>query len=284
MKLKVMFAAMLAFSTASATATFAQQQQPELPAPSPAATVKQRVGLTDVTVEYSSPAVNGRKIFGELVPYNEMWRTGANMATKVTFSRDAMVAGKAVPAGTYALFTIPTESEWTVILNKKAQASGTTGYDEKEDQARFTTKPATIPKRERMTFLFADTTDTTTSLDLEWDTLKLSIPIQVDTTVQAMANIDQALAAAWRPHASSARYLAENNGDLAKALTYIDKSIAIDENWFNCWIKADILSKTGKNKDAYAWAKKSYDLGLKADNFFWKDRVAKAMEDWKKSK
>lgn len=283
MKYNLMFAVMLALSAMAATHSIAQQQ-PELPAASPPASVKQRVGLTDVTVEYSSPAVVGRQIFGGLVPYNEMWRTGANMATKVTFSRDVTVAGKAVPAGTYALFTIPTDSDWTVILNKKSQASGTTGYDEKEDQARFTAKPTTIPKRERMTFLFADTTDNKTSLDLEWDTLKLSIPIQTDTATHAMANIDQTLASAWRPHANSARYLAENNGDLAKALTYIDKSIAIDENWFNCWIKADLLSKTGKNKDAYTWAKKSYDLGLKADNFFWKDRVAKAVEDWKKAK
>ena len=163
----------------TASSAFAQ---PELPRPSPSAKVSQVIGLTEITVDYSSPTAKGRTIWGGVVPYDQMWRTGANQATKITFSRDVTFGGKAVPAGTYALFTIPTKGAWTVILNKKADQTGTgRDYHADMDLVRFQIHPKAAPHRERLTFLFSDFTDDQGSLDLEWDKLRLSIPIKVAT-------------------------------------------------------------------------------------------------------
>jgi hypothetical protein len=262
----------------------AQQAAPELPQPSPSARVEQQVGLTKFSVAYFSPGVKGREIWGSLVPYNELWRTGANAATTLEASRDFTFGGKKVPAGSYALYTIPTQSTWTVILNKNPNASGTRGYEKKNDVARVTVEPIPVSPRERLAFLFSDTTDESTRLDLEWETLRVSVPIQVDTRTQARANIDKALGDAWRPHFSSARYLLDNGGDLEQASAYIDSSIAIKPTWWNNWVKAQILAKQGKHADAVAAAEQAQTLG-KGDNVFeefFKAQVAKAIADWKK--
>jgi hypothetical protein len=274
-----------AVALAAVPAAIAQQAAPELPQPSPKARVEQRVGITDFAIDYSSPGVKGRQIWGELVPYGELWRTGANAPTKVKASRDFTFGGKSVPAGEYSLFTIPGKDSWTVILNKNLTVQGTRGYEEKDDVARITVKPGAAPDRERMTFLFADTTDNGTRVDLEWEKLRLSVPIAVDTAAHAGANIDKSLNEAWRPHIVSARYLLENNGDLPKALGYADTSIAIKPTWWNNWVKAQILAKQGKAKDAVASAEQAQKLGAGDpvyDGFF-KDTVAKAIADWKKA-
>jgi hypothetical protein len=260
------------------------QSAPELPPASPPAKVEQQVGLTKFTVAYSSPGVKGRQIWGELVPYDELWRTGANAATTFEASRDFTFGGTRVPAGTYALYSIPGKTSWTVILNKNPNASGTRGYDEKNDVARVTATPAQSPARERMTFLFANTTDDATRLDLEWDTLRVSVPIAVDTRAQAMGNIDKSLADAWRPHFSSARYLLDSGGDLNQAIGYIDTSISIKPTWWNNWVKAQILAKQGKRSDAVAAAEQAQKLGSGDAVYeeFFKEQVAKAIADWKK--
>ena len=167
-----------------------------------------------------------RKIWGGLVPFDKVWRTGANASTKLTASRDFTFGETAVPKGTYSVFTIPGASSWTVILNKVADA-GTADYDAKNDAARVTVSPASSGPRERMTFLFSDTTDTATRLDLEWESLRVSVPIKVDTKAQVMAGIDTALADAWRPHYQAGRYLIETGGDVDTALQYLDTSIGI---------------------------------------------------------
>lgn len=263
----------------------AQPPVPELPAPSPGAKVQQRVGLTDISVDYSSPGVKGRKIWGDLVPYDKLWRTGANAGTKLKVTREFTFGGKQLPAGTYALLTIPGKDSWTVILNRNTKLQGGTGgYNEKEDMARITVKPEAAPMRERMTFVFSDTTDTSTNLDLEWEKLRLSIPIQVDTKAQAMGNIDKALGDAWRPHMTSARYLLDNGGDLTQALAYADTSIAIKPTWWNNWVKAQILAKQGNTTGAVASAEKAQSLGKDDPIFtqFFAEQVTKSIADWKK--
>lgn len=256
----------------------------DVPAASPPASVKQRVGLTDFSIEYSSPAVKKRKVWGELVPYDKLWRTGANAATKLTASRDFTFGDKPVKAGSYALYTIPGKAKWTVILNTNWQTGGTQGYDEKNDVARITVTPAKSGHRERMTFLFSDATDDTASLDLEWEKLRVRIPLAVDTRTQTQASIDQAVDNAWRPHFVAARWLLDSGGDLAKALGYIDQSIAIKATWWNHWIKAQILGKQGKNADALAAAEKAQELGKGDQVFegFFKADVEKAAAGWKK--
>lgn len=262
----------------------AQQGPPELPQASPKARVEQQVGLTDLAVTYNSPGVKGRTVFGELVPYDELWRTGANAATTLEASRDFTFGDTKVPAGTYALYTIPGRTSWTVILNKNPGASGTRGYDRKNDVARVTVTPTQVPARERLAFLFADTTDDGTRLDLEWDTVRVSVPVTVDTATQAKANIDKAVAEAWRPHFLSARYLLDSGGDLAQALQYVDASIAIRPTWWNTWVKAQILAKQGKRSDAVAAAEEAQRLGKGDEIFegFFKQPVADAIADWKK--
>ena len=153
---------------------------PMKPAASPAAKVTAQVGTTEITVEYSSPAVKKRKIWGELVPHGKPWRTGANSSTKVTFSQDVEVGGKSVPAGTYALLTIPTPKSWTIILNKNTGIGGNIEgkYKQEEDVARLTVTPTRIPARERLTFIISDATDEGANIDLEWDKLRVSIPVK----------------------------------------------------------------------------------------------------------
>jgi hypothetical protein len=210
----------------------------ELPRPSPFAKVTQDVGLTTVSVDYSSPGVKGRKIWGGLVPYDKMWRTGANRATKISFSRDVTFAGKPVPAGTYALFTIPTKGDWTVILSKKADQAGTgQDYKAEDDLLRAQVKTKAAPHRERLTFLFSDFTDDKASLDLEWEKLRVSFPIVAATDKQALASIASTLDNTWRTYASAARYMMETKKDYDAGLKYIDQSLALKEDWFNLFIK-----------------------------------------------
>lgn len=261
------------------------QQAPELPQPSPPARVEQRVGLTDFSVAYSSPAVKGRTIWGQLVPFDELWRTGANAATRLEANRDFTFGGTRVPSGAYALYTIPGKTGWTVLLNTNAKASGTTGYDAKNDVARVTVQAETAPPRERLAFLFSDTTDTSTRLDLEWAGLRVSVPITVDTATQARANIDKALDDAWRPYFASARWLLDSGGDLTQALDWADRSIAIEPTWWNHWVKAQILAKQGRRPDAIAAAERAQSLGKgdAAYEGFGKDQIAKAIAGWRQA-
>lgn len=264
--------------TLTATAAWADL---ELPAPSPAAKVAQRVGITDISLEYSSPAADGRKIFGALVPWDKPWRTGANSATKITFSREVTFGGAAVPAGTYAIVTIPSEKGWLIALNKDLTINvADHTYDAKDELVRVKATTSAIAHRERMIFTFSNTKDDETSLDLEWDKLKVGVTIKVDTTTHVAASIKTTLENAWRPYANTARYLAEKKQDYAGATEAIDKSIALKSMWFNNWIKADILHRQGNNADALKFAQIAKDLGDKDANFFYKDQVTKALTEW----
>lgn len=273
----------LVASAAVLLVTSRASAQLDLPRPSPSAKVSQVIGLTEISVDYSSPAVKGRKIWGGVVPYDQMWRTGANQATKITFSRDVTFGDKAVPAGTYALFTIPTQGAWTVILNKKAEQGGT-GRDYKADLdlVRFQVHPKAAPFRERMAFLFSDFNDDKGLLDLEWEKLRLSIPIKASTEEQSLANIAKAIDGAWRTYANAARYMLDTKKDYATGLKYIDQSLALKEDWFNLWIKASLLAATGKNKEAIAMGEKAYALGQKADFFFLEPEIKKTLAEWNK--
>lgn len=260
----------------------ASAQDLTLPSLSPRAEVMQQVGVVEVTVNYSSPGKRDREIWGELVPYGELWRTGANRATTLTTTGDLTVGGEALPAGRYALFTIPGEEEWTVILNKNPDQGGTGSYDEALDQLRFTAKPQKGPARERLTFLFSDTVDTGASLRLEWDGVRVALPIEVDTEVMVKEDITNYVSAASGRFANAARHLAGNE-DYEGALELIEASIAIEETWFNTWLKAQFLHDQEEHKQAYKLAKVALSMGEEAgDGFFWKDRVETAVAEWPK--
>jgi hypothetical protein len=257
----------------------------ELPRPSPTAKIMQTVGLTEISVDYSSPRVNGRKIWGGLLPWGEVWRAGANAATKVTFSREVTVGGTAVPAGTYAFFVIPNKTgAWTLILSKNAQQFGAFSYKKEDDLVRVDARPQPIPMRERLAYSFSDfATQTQASLDLEWEKVRLSLPIKLDTEAQAEKNIAQFDENRWVPYNAAARYELEQGKHFDEGLKLVDKSIAIKEQWLNVWTKAQLLAAKGQYREAHALAVHADELGQKipADNYFYKDDVKKAIADWK---
>ncbi len=259
--------------------------QLQLPRPSPAAKVTQTVGLTEISVEYSSPSVKGRKIWGGVVPYGEVWRAGANQATKVTLTKDVTVGSTPVPAGSYAFFVIPTASEWTLILNKDFNQNGSSNYKAELDVVRLSVHPKAIPPRERLAYLIADFTDDAASLDLEWEKLRASLPIKLGTQAQALANIKAATDGAWVPLNNAARYMLETAKDYDAGLQLVDKSLAAKEHWFNVWTKAELLAAKGKRKEALTYAQKAKQLGDKTPQaFFLAEDVNKALREWKGDK
>src|SRR5215468_8393652 len=254
----------------------------ETPAPSPKARVEQRVGITDLSIDYSSPGVKGRKIWGELVPYDKVWRAGANAPTKLTVSRDFTFGGTAVKAGSYSVFMTPGKKTWTVALNTDLTATQDS-HDDKNDVSRAAVTPAALPAlRERLIYLFSDTQDDRTDLDLEWERVRIRVAITIDTRGAVTAGIEKALAAAWQPHATAASYYF-NAGDLAKAIALVDRSIAIESNWRNEWLRARIQGKKGNKAEATASANRALALGKGDANFEQNVQpdILKALAGWK---
>jgi hypothetical protein len=259
--------------------------QLKLPAASPAAKVVQDVGLTTISVEYSSPAVKGRKIWGELVPWEKPWRTGADASTKITFSRDVTFGGKPVPAGTYAIVTLPAQKGWTMVLSKELGLWQGKTYDPKDDVVRVPATTAAIPHRERLAFIFSNTTDNDTSLDMEWEKLRVSVPIKADTATHAQAAIKAEMDNAWRMPNRAARYELETTKNYDAALKYAEMSIAIQPTWYNNWTKAEALARKGNYAEARKFAQVAWDMGEKeGPGFFFKDAVSKALTEWKDKK
>jgi hypothetical protein len=267
-----------ALTLLAAPALFAQQI--ELPRPSPNAKMTQTVGVTDITVEYSSPAVKGRKIWGGVVPYDQVWRTGANAATKITFSRDVVIADKPVPAGSYAFFAIPAPTKWTLILSKNANQMGAFGYKQAEDLLRVEVKPQPIPLRERLGYAFNSFSDAAASIDLEWEKLRVSLPVKLHTEEQVAASIKGFAGAAWGPWAQAARWELDKK-HLDEAMQLVDTSMKIKETWLNTFVKAEVLAARGNYKEAYPLAEKAKELGDKDPNFFMKGEVDAALKSWK---
>jgi hypothetical protein len=261
-------------------------QSLDLPRPSPNAKIVQTVGLTDITVDYSCPRVNGRKVWGGLVPYGEVWRAGANAPTKLTLSRDVTIGTTPVPAGAYGMYVIPQKSgSWVWVISKKAVPTGQ--YKKEDDVVRVEIKPQALPAvRERLAYEFSDfAVQNKASLDLEWEKVRLSLPIKLGTDEQVSGNLKSYDENQWSPLNTAARYMMEQKKDLDAAATLVDKSIAIKEGWFNTWTKAQIMAAKGKKADALALAQKADALGEKvqpADNYFFKDEVKAAITAWKK--
>lgn len=255
--------------------------QLKLPALSPEAKVVQTAGLTTITVDYSSPAVKGRKIWGGLVPLDKVWRAGANKNTTITFSMPVVIGETQVPAGTYGFFTIPGASSWTLILSKVNDLWGSDEYKEGNDLVRVTVKPQAIAARERLAYLVSNFGNESANVDLEWEKVRVSLPVKLKTAEQAAANIKAMAENPSSQMTQAARYYLEEK-DYANALAFADKSIAIAETWLNTWVKAQALAGQGKFKDALPLAEKANTLGqAKPENFFYAADVKKALTDWK---
>jgi len=245
-----------------------------MPAPSPLSTLTQEVGLMDIKVTYSRPSAKGRKIVGELVPYGKSWRTGANSSTKISFSEDVKVEGKDVPAGEYALFTIPGETEWTIILHKDKNLMGTGGenYKQGDEAARFTVKSTKLADPvETFTINIGDITLDAAVVSLMWEKTKVSFSVKADFDGKIMSNIDQAIKNLDRNNGNlyfqGAWYYYETGKDLDKALEWANKAVATnpDAYWMS-HVKAKILAKQNNKKAAIEAAEASKKAAEKGNN------------------
>ncbi len=277
-------ALLAAAALAAAATSAAAQEAPKLvlPKPSPAATVKQTVGVTEVTVAWSSPAVKGRTIWGDVVPYDELWRAGANECTKVTFSTPASIAGKPVPAGSYCAFLLPTRAGFTYVLNKDTTLWGTGGYKQEQDLLRVPASVTTIAPRERLAWEILDFGDDGGTLALEWDKVRVGVRFDLATRETVLSAIRALKGDDWRQYAYAARYLLESGIEPALAMQLVDRSIAIQEGWFNDWLKAQLLAASGKKAEAVRMAERSQELGRKGPSFPYDEEITKAIAAWKK--
>jgi tetratricopeptide (TPR) repeat protein len=236
--------------------------QLKLPALSPTSKITQDFSTSSIEISYSRPSMRGRKIFGDLVPYNTVWRTGANSATKVKFGEDVNLGGVPVKAGEYALYTIPGATEWEVILNKGTGNWGAMGYSTADDIARFKVKPRALDKTvNTFTMNIGNITFNSANLELMWEKTKLVIPIKAENDARLAADIDKAINKPNIPYYQAASYYYETNQNLDKAYDYVNKALEDNPKAFYMWhLKAKIAQKTGRKQEAIAAAQKSMEL------------------------
>jgi hypothetical protein len=256
------------FLALSCMVAMASSAQLKMPAPSPTQTITPDFGLSSIELAYSRPGMKGRKIFGDLVPYGEMWRTGANAATRIKFGEDVTIGGQPVKAGEYAFYTIPNENEWEIILNKGVNNGGLNGYKKEEDVTRFKVKPTSLPAAtETFTMEFAEIKPSSTELLLKWENTAVKVPITTDVDTKVMGQINDLMNKDSRPYFQSALYYTENGKDMKQALAWFDK--AIEQNPKGFWIyhqKANALAKMGKKDEAKMVAQKSMDIARQEKN------------------
>ncbi|PWG81528.1 DUF2911 domain-containing protein [Pararcticibacter amylolyticus] len=229
------------------------------PAPSPTQSISQDFALSNISVSYSRPAMKGRTIFGDLVPYGEVWRTGANSPTKIKFGEDVTVNGKAVSAGEYALYSIPGNDQWTFILSKKLTLWGSIGYSEADDLVRFTAVPQHLPfDIENFTILFANQTANSIDVQLLWANVMVGFNVKADIDQKILASIETAMQGEKKPYFQAASWYYEKGLDLDKALSWVNEAVkAQPDAYYIEHLKAKIQLKKGDKKGAIASANSS---------------------------
>lgn len=239
-----------------------------LPAGSPSQTILQEFGVGKVEINYSRPSANGRKIFGNLIPYNTMWRTGANSNTTIRFPHAVMIDGKKLDSGVYSIYTIPALDHWQVVLNKSTKNWGTTGYSDSLDVLRINVVPnRTKFYTEMLTFQFENVKPQSCELVLYWEKTRVSIPITTNISASIKANLDKASAAGKNINWPAAQYYFEYEKDNKKALQYAINATTDNPTAYWIWhYKAKIEAALGKNKDALASSNKSIELAKEAGN------------------
>jgi hypothetical protein len=237
------------------TATFAQGIK--MPSPSPAQSLKQDFSLSSVEVKYSRPVIKGRKIFGDVVPFGKLWRTGANSPTNITLGEDVKISGQTLKAGTYQLLTIPSPFSWEIIFNKGT--NGVFNYKPEEDVLKIKIASNVLTQSvESFTINFANVISNKMDLVLSWEKVSVSIPIETDIDSKIVSSIDKAMAADTRPYFESASYYFETGRDLNKALEWVAKAIEANSSAYWIWhLQAKIQAKTGNIVAAKASAEKS---------------------------
>ncbi|MEM1324228.1 MAG: DUF2911 domain-containing protein [Bacteroidota bacterium] len=271
-----MFALLFGFSQMNA--------QIQTPAPSPKCKTEQMVGLTTISLDYSRPSVKGRELFVDVESFGNIWRTGANASTKIKFSDDVKIEGKEVPAGEYALYSIPGREEWTIMLYKDLKLGGYVAkYDEANELMRFKVKPTTGADHiESFLINFDHLKSNSAHIVLMWG--KYQVPFKVETEVDSrvMKQIDMAMAGPSRgEYYTAASYYYNNDKDMKKALTWVKKANEIDEKFWQLRMQALILAKLGRHSEAIATAEKSTQLAVAAENAGYPKMNAKSIAEWK---
>jgi len=250
---------------AASLSTVAAAQQVDFPRLSPNGSTGQLVGITDVELHYSRPGVKGRAIWGGLVPYDQVWRTGANENTTIRFSTAVKVEGHELPAGTYGLQTIPTAGDWTLILSKDADQWGAFDYKPEHDAMRATVKPRPgVRFEERMGFRFDDLTDESATVVLAWEKLEIPFKIEVDTKTLVAEKAKDTIR--WQTGYQAANWCIQNDTCLDEAQTWLDSSLALQQNFNNLRALALLRAKRGDAKGAVAAAEKALAAGKTAQN------------------
>lgn len=264
--------------------------QIEVPLVSPRAELKQTIGFTEITVNYSRPSARGRKVMGQLVPYGRIWRVGANESTKISFSDDVKIAGHPVPAGTYALYAFPQEKEWTIVIHKNTShwGDGRDEYKSTEDLLRFSVVPQNI-KFYQETFLidFDDLSHKRANMTWTWEKTRVSFLIEVDTDSKMMSQIESAIES--NPTADtyyqSARYLQEENKMHQQALLWLEKAHQLaGDKYYIHRVWALVLAQSGDYVNAIMHAEKSKQLAAleSKDEFVRMNELS--IEEWQKKK
>jgi hypothetical protein len=236
----------------------------DLPDPSQRAEVSQRIGLTDITINYHRPLVNDRKIWDGLVPYGKVWRAGANINTTITFSDPVQIEGKPLDKGTYGLHMIPNADEWTIIFSKNSTSWGAFTYDEKEDALRVTVKPKTADMHNALTYDFDDVQKDSAVVTLEWEKIAVPFKVTVDVHGAVEASLKKQLRNlsqyTWISWDDAATYLLTEKVDLDEALTYANKSIENEDRYENEMTKSKLLTELNRKDEATMAQKKALEL------------------------
>ena len=253
----------------AASALLAQAPPLAFPDASPRAQVTQTVGITELSVTYNRPALNGRQVWGQLVPYGQVWRAGANENTVVAFSTPVTVGGTTLPAGRYGLHMLPTATEWTVIFSSQSHAWGSYSYDPKEDVARVKVTPTQGEPLNRLTYTFDDPAEAAVTLTLAWEKLRVPIKLEVDTKQAVVASLRQQLrglpkffAESW---SAAAGWCVRNNVNLDEAQVWVDQSLAMKETFGGLRTKAALLEQKGNAKGAEALRAKAMGLATEVE-------------------
>jgi hypothetical protein len=280
----------VAQQTPPAQATPPPQRAVRLPQVSQGASVKQTIGLNDVTITYSRPGVKGRKIWGGLVPYASVWRTGANAATTIHFTEDVLVEGQPVPAGTYSLHTIPGEKEWTLIFNKQADQWGSYSYDPANDAVRVKVTPMPGSPQEWMQFRFEDPSINSARVVLAWENLQVPFTIKnaTDTNTKVVAMLRDSVAKAkpdeWQAYYRAGNYLVQNKVYMDDAAKWLDKAIAISPTPQTHYAKARYFDAAGKTKEAIAELDKALAAAKPDSNAALLEEIRNVKKNWSEKK
>jgi hypothetical protein len=243
----------------------AQSALLNLPRVSQHARVTQRIGITDITVDYSRPLVRGRKIFGGLEADGKVWRAGANENTTVEFGDAVTVEGQPLDRGIYGLHMIPGESEWTVVFSRNSASWGSFSYDAGEDALRVSIKPQTAPAQEALSYNFENLSANSAAMTMRWETVAIPIRVEVDTPRIVAASLRNQLRGRirfeWQAWQEAANYLLNNQLDAAEALKYADNSIDIEDHFENEITRSRALKALGRNDEAQTTRKKALAMG-----------------------